>query len=159
MTDTTRRAVVLGAGGAGLAVALSACAGYSTGGGTTAAEPAAEPTATETKGAGDGGEAKGSGDAPAAAAIAQAGDIPKGGGKILESEKIVITQPADGEFKAFSAVCTHQGCTVASVSNGTINCPCHGSKFNLDGTVANGPATKPLEARTVTVQGDSIILG
>lgn len=159
MTDTTRRTVVLGAGGAGLAVALSACTGYSTGGGTSAAAPADEPTATKTKDAGDGGETKGSGDAPAAAAIAQAGDIPKGGGKILESEKIVITQPVAGEFKAFSAVCTHQGCTVGSVSGGTINCPCHGSKFSIkDGSVAAGPASEPLAETKISVDGDNITL-
>jgi Rieske Fe-S protein len=168
MTDTTRRAVVLSAGGAGLAVALSACTGYSTGGGSSAAAPADKPTTAKTEGSGDGGktkgpgegeETKGSGDAPAVAAIAQTGDIPKGGGKILESEKIVITQPSDGEFKAFSAICTHQGCTVGSVSNGTINCPCHGSKFNIkDGSVADGPATKPLAETKISVDGDSITL-
>jgi len=45
------------------------------------------------------------------------------------------------------------GCTLADVSGGTINCRCHGSKFNLDGTVANGPASRPLEVRSITVGG------
>jgi Rieske Fe-S protein len=71
----------------------------------------------------------------------------------------VVTQPTAGVFKGFSATCTHAGCTVKNVADGTINCPCHGSKFNLDGTVANGPAARPLEAKTVSVQGDSIVLG
>jgi Rieske Fe-S protein len=72
---------------------------------------------------------------------------------------IVLTQPSAGVFKAFSAVCTHAGCTVSKVANGTIDCPCHGSKFNLDGTVATGPASRPLEPKTVLVRGDSIVLG
>jgi Rieske Fe-S protein len=62
-------------------------------------------------------------------------------------------------FKGFSSTCTHKGCTVDKIADGTIDCPCHGSKFNLDGTVAKGPADKPLEAQVVTVQGDSIVLG
>jgi Rieske Fe-S protein len=90
--------------------------------------------------------------------IASAADVPVGGGLVLAEEKLVITQPTKGEFKGFTAVCTHQGCTVNQVAE-TINCPCHGSKFNLDGTVANGPASRPLDAETISVQGDSIVLG
>ena len=70
---------------------------------------------------------------------------PGGGGKIIDGPNIVITQPEAGSFKAFTAVCTHQGCIVSTVSNGTIDCPCHGSKFSIkDGSVVNGPATSPL---------------
>ena len=88
--------------------------------------------------------------------IAKTADVPVGSGVIVD--EIVVTQPSAGEFKGFSAICTHTGCTVNKVADGTINCPCHGSKFNLDGSVANGPATKPLESAAVTVQGDSIVL-
>ena len=71
-----------------------------------------------------------------------------------------MTQPRAGQFKAFSAVCTHQGCTVASVANGTINCTCHGSKFSLDtGSPTNGPATRPLMSRPVKVDGKNIVMG
>jgi len=57
----------------------------------------------------------------------------------------VVTQPVSGTFKAFSATCTHQGCAVSEVANGTINCPCHGSRFAVaDGSVTAGPATTPL---------------
>jgi len=94
------------------------------------------------------------GDAPADT-IAKTSDVPVGSGVIVG--EIVITQPSAGEFKGFSAICTHAGCTVAEVAGGTINCPCHGSKFNLDGSVANGPATRPLAPETVTVQGGSIV--
>lgn len=85
--------------------------------------------------------------------------VPLGGGVVLAKDKVVVTRPAADDVRAFSAVCTHQGCTVDAVADGTIDCPCHGSKFNLDGTVAKGPADKPLEAENVTVQGDSIVLG
>ena len=88
--------------------------------------------------------------------IAKTADVPVGAGLIVD--EVVVTQPAEGEFKGFSAICTHAGCTVNKVADGTIDCPCHGSKFNLDGSVAAGPATKPLEPAAVTVQGDSIVL-
>ncbi|XUL87182.1 Rieske (2Fe-2S) protein [Streptomyces galilaeus] len=91
--------------------------------------------------------------------LAKTADIPVGGGKILKAQKVVVTQPKKDEFKAFSAVCTHQGCTVSTIANGTIDCPCHGSKFNIaDGTVAGGPAPKPLPAEQITVEGNSIRL-
>jgi Rieske Fe-S protein len=91
-----------------------------------------------------------------ARAIAKIADVPVGSGVIVDD--VVITQPAQGTFKAFSAVCTHAGCTVAEVLGASINCPCHGSSFNLDGTVAKGPANRPLDAKAVVVQGDSIRL-
>ena len=68
----------------------------------------------------------------------------------------MITQPTAGEFKAFSSICTHQNCPVADVTD-TINCTCHGSKFSIaDGSVVNPPATNPLGARNVTVDGDNL---
>jgi Rieske Fe-S protein len=82
--------------------------------------------------------------------------VPVGSGVIVGD--VVVTQPAAGQFKAFSSKCTHKGCAVNKVADGTIDCPCHGSKFNLDGTVANGPATVPLESKDISVQGDSIVL-
>jgi Rieske Fe-S protein len=86
-------------------------------------------------------------------------EIPVGGGKIYADQKVVVTQPAAGQFKAFSATCTHMGCTVAEISGGEIHCPCHGSAFSIaDGSVKNGPASRPLAAKQVTVQGDSITL-
>ena len=92
--------------------------------------------------------------------LASTTDIPVGGGKILAGPKIVITQPKAGSFKAFTAVCTHLGCTVGSVSGGTINCPCHGSKFSVtNGSVVNGPASSPLAPVSIKVQGTSIVRG
>ncbi|MCI3275532.1 Rieske (2Fe-2S) protein [Streptomyces cylindrosporus] len=91
--------------------------------------------------------------------LAKTTDIPVGGGKIFKDEKVVVTQPKKDEFKAFSAICTHQGCTVSAVADGTINCPCHGSKYRIaDGSVAGGPAPKPLPAEQIKVDGNSISL-
>lgn len=102
----------------------------------------------------------GTSEAPAAGGIAKTADIPLGGGKVFADRKVVITQPKAGTFKGFSAVCTHQGCTVGEVAGGTINCPCHGSKFAIaDGSVAGGPAQRPLPARALSVKGDQISLG
>jgi Rieske Fe-S protein len=89
-------------------------------------------------------------------AIAKA-DIPVGGGKVFEALKVVVTQTSAGDYKAFSAVCTHQGCTVSGVSNGVITCPCHGSAFDIaTGAVRQGPATQPLPAKSVSVGADGI---
>jgi Rieske Fe-S protein len=101
----------------------------------------------------------GSSSVQAGTELAKTSEIPVGGGKIFKDEKVVVTQPKKGEFKAFSDICTHQGCQVTSVSGGTINCPCHGSKFHItDGSVANPPANKPLPEKQIKVSGDSIQL-
>jgi Rieske Fe-S protein len=85
--------------------------------------------------------------------------IPVGGGKIFPVKSVVVTQPKAGEFKAFSSFCTHKGCTVSDVADGTINCECHGSKFDLaTGRVTHGPAVQPLPSETITVIGDTITI-
>ncbi|WP_336208967.1 Rieske (2Fe-2S) protein [Nonomuraea sp. LPB2021202275-12-8] len=153
MTESTRRAVVFGAGGAGLAAVLTACASYGSPTTEAVVDPAEEPAGDEASSAAPKKKAK------APKALADISDIPSGGGKIFESQKLVITQPTEGEFKAFSATCTHQGCTVASVSNGVINCPCHGSQFKIeDGSVAQGPAGEPLAEKKINVSGGKIRL-
>ncbi|MET7335476.1 Rieske (2Fe-2S) protein [Nonomuraea sp. NPDC005650] len=132
-------------GAGGLALALTAC-----GGGTDTAQSA---------GTGSESGAPQSSAPQAGGALAKTADIPVGGGTIFKDQKIVVTQPASGEFKAFSAVCTHNGCTVGSVSDGVIVCPCHNSKFAIaDGSVTDGPADKPLPAQQIKVEGDQITL-
>ncbi|MCW2941210.1 MAG: Ferredoxin subunit of nitrite reductase and ring-hydroxylating dioxygenase-like protein [Actinomycetia bacterium] len=100
------------------------------------------------------------GAAPAKAKVlAKTSDIPVGGGKIFSDAQVVVTQPAAGTFKAFTAVCPHQGCTVASVASGKIICPCHGSQFQTsDGSVVQGPASTPLTEVPIKVTGGSITL-
>ncbi|GAQ57323.1 Rieske (2Fe-2S) protein [Streptomyces acidiscabies] len=96
---------------------------------------------------------------PGTTDLAKTSDIPVGGGKIFKDQKVVVTQPVKGEFKAFSAVCTHQGCTVATVADGTIDCPCHKSMYSItDGAVKGGPAPRPLPVKEITVKGDTITL-
>jgi Rieske Fe-S protein len=91
--------------------------------------------------------------------LASASEIPVGGGKIFDKQRVVVTQPIAGEFKAFSAICTHTGCIVSGVSDGVIACACHGSLFSAsDGSVKNGPATEPLPARTVALRDQNLYL-
>jgi Rieske Fe-S protein len=146
--EVTRRAVVAGTGVLAASAALAACAGY----GNQSAAPRSEGTPADS-----GGPAQGA--PPGGEGLASTSDIPVGGGAVFEGEEVVVTQPAAGTFKAFSATCTHQGCTVNKVANGTIDCPCHGSKFAIeDGSVVDGPASRPLAQRQITVSGDTIQL-
>ncbi|CAM5541533.1 Rieske (2Fe-2S) protein [Streptomyces hirsutus] len=152
-----RRTVVAAAGAAGLAVALTACGGSDDSSGSSAGSTAAGGSTDNNEASGNGSD--GESNAPAGAALASTADIPEGGGKVFADSKVVVTQPTAGEFKAFSATCTHQGCAVKSVADGVINCPCHNSNFSItDGSVQSGPATKPLPAMEITVSGDSITL-
>ncbi|MER5193481.1 Rieske (2Fe-2S) protein [Streptomyces sp. NPDC002755] len=147
-----RRTVVAAAGAAGLSVALTACGGSDDDSSSSSAS-AGTSEAASTGGTGGGDNAA------AGAALTTTADIPEGGGKVFASEKVVVTQPTAGTYKAFSAVCTHQGCAVKSISDGVINCPCHNSNFSItDGSVKSGPAQKPLPEVSITVSGDSITL-
>ncbi len=88
-----------------------------------------------------------------------AADIPVGGGKVFKEQKLVITQPTRGSFKAFSAVCPHQGCLVGAIEDGEIQCPCHASRFAVaDGAVLNGPAATGLPAERVVVAGTTVTI-
>ncbi|MFD5328372.1 Rieske (2Fe-2S) protein [Streptomyces sp. NPDC127092] len=142
MSGVARRTVVAAAGGAGLTAALAACG--SEGGGKNGTDGA------------DGGTEVVEESAP----LAMTADIPVGGGKVIADKGVVVTQPRKGEFKAYSSRCTHQGCQVGSVADGVIVCPCHQSRFDAnDGSVKQGPATKPLEPTPIEVIGEAIRLG
>lgn len=144
-----RRALTGAAVAAGLPV-LAACGGDDTG------------TATDTPGSEDTGSASPSGSSSAgggAEALGTTADVPVGGCFVATAAKVVITQPSEGDFRAFSAICTHQGCPVSSSKDGVIPCDCHGSEFSIeDGSVLEGPASSPLDKVEITVDGDSITL-
>lgn len=155
MTETSRRTVLAGAGAA-CAAALAGCSTYNSNSGGVDAPQGAQSTESSSAPAASGSGAGSGGGG--AAVLAKTSDVPVGGGTILADKKIVITQPQSGTFHAFTAVCTHAGCTVGSVSSGTINCPCHGSRFNIsNGSVVNGPAASSLAPVSIKVQGTSIV--
>jgi Rieske Fe-S protein len=149
------RRTLLACAGAACAAALAGCARYnSNNGGINAGQATQSSSAPAAAAGGNSGAAAPSGPV----VLAKTTDIPVGGGKILTDKKIVITEPQSGTFKAFTAICTHQGCIVDTVSGGTINCPCHGSKFSIaNGSVVNGPAPSPLAPVSIEVQGTSIV--
>ena len=162
----TRRGVLLGVGLVGVGGALAGC--------STAAVPydaneqgqapgdkAAAPAASSPMASGQAaGMAQGAGTTGTTGTLlGLEKDIPVGGGMVFMDHKVVVTQPAKGVFKAFSAVCTHVGCICNKVANGTISCPCHGSEFKItDGAVITGPAPAPLAARTIAVSDGKILL-
>ncbi len=145
----TRRSVVRGVAVGGLALPLlAACGSTSDESGEAPRAAGPSPSAQGSDGSAGGGSQP----------LTTTGKVPEGGGEILQQARLVVTQPSHGEFKCFSAVCTHAGCLVGSVQNGAIICPCHGSRFSVkDGSVLNGPASRPLPAYKITVKGTKII--
>lgn len=143
-SDLTRRGMLRGAAVSGVALPLlAACGG----------DDATGPAAPESGPGGGGGAGETS------VAIA---DVPVGGGTIIEDAEgsvFVVTQPAEGEFKAFSGICTHQKCPVTEVAGDEILCNCHGSRYAVaDGSVVGGPAPAPLPEVTATVEGDEVVV-
>lgn len=151
----SRRSVVAAVGATGLAAALAAC-----GGSDDKATPPGTPDADATSGTqrtSQPGQESSAAGATGDRVLARTSEIPVGGGKVFADRRVVVTQPSQGEFKAFSAICTHNKCVVKDVSDGTINCPCHGSKFSIeDGGVRHDPAKLPLPEMKISVRGDSI---
>ena len=146
-----RRTVIQGVGVlGGVAVTgglLAACGGEDapSGSSTTSAPPAGGATT----GGGSGGGTE----------LGPTSEVPVGSARFFESEKVLVAQPTEGEFTAFSSVCTPQGCAVSKIDDDVMVCPCHGSEFSIeDGSVEQGPAEKPLEAREVRVDGDTLFL-
>jgi Rieske Fe-S protein len=152
MGNLTRRHAITGAATVALGLPLlAACGGGDSG--SSGATPGGGST-TSTSGGGGGTDA-----------LASTSDIPVGGGTIFSDQQVVITQPTQGDFKGFTAICTHQGCTVSSVTDGVINCPCHGSQFSItDGSNVTGPSgtaagsIAPLAEVQLAVKGTAINL-
>jgi cytochrome b6-f complex iron-sulfur subunit len=147
------RRPVLAAGGAAAAAALLAACG----GGDNS---------TTAGGGGSSSSSTSSGSSSAAAAggtLVDLSKVPVGGAvsaKAPDGKPIIVAQPTAGQAVAFSAKCTHMGCTVAPKQGALLQCPCHGSQFNaLTGKVEHGPAKAPLADFPVKVQGGSVVAG
>lgn len=158
-TDLTRvvtlpRRKVLAAGGVvAVGGVLVAC-----GSGESAAPTAQDETAEEAE------DAEAIGDEEVAAdqgeQLVALSDVPVEGGVVISEPPVVVVQPTQGDIRAFSAVCPHQGCLMSSVEANEIICPCHGSLFSAeDGAVLAGPANSGLPAVAVRVQDDAVFLG
>lgn len=142
-SGASRRTVMGGLVGLGVGVPLLAACGSSS-------DSAGGSSSTGSGGSGGSGSST-------SGAIGKTSEVPVGGGKIFADQKVVVTQPTAGDFKAFSSICTHQGCPVTKISGEDIDCSCHGSKFSIkDGSVVNGPATKALAAVNITTTGGEI---
>jgi len=139
---TLLRTTALGVAAAGVGVTAAACSTQNSIAQGTAAT-SAEPATTAT----------------GPVQLATTSQVPVKGGFINQDAAVVVTQPSTGEYKAFTAVCTHQQCIVGTVSNNVIQCPCHGSQYNAStGEVVQGPATQALAPKTIKVDGDNIML-
>jgi Rieske Fe-S protein len=150
---TSRRALFAGAGAIGASAVLAACGSDGPDGGPG---PAAPPG-----GNGDNGDNGDNGGEQGDGVLTTTGEVEVGGGVILTQQRVVITQPSEGDFRGFSAICTHEGCLVATVNDGTITCPCHGSRFSIeDGSVMQGAIAGqgPLAAVDIEVDGSEIRL-
>jgi len=153
------RRVVLAAGATGVAGVLAGCQVY---GREAAPPPAPPPPAAGGGDAGGGGQdGEGSGGTP----VASTADVEVGGGLILADQNLVVTQPTAGDFKGFSATCTHLGCKVESIADGVIQCPCHNSEYSIvDGSVVRAAdgltpdQQAPLPPAAIAVEGENIVL-
>jgi len=153
MTAINRRRAL--AGSAAIAVGVPVLAACSSDD-STATDPADSPSPSDESPSEPSSDGTSTPDG--AEALASAADVPVGGCLVVTGAKVVVTQPTEGDFKAFSAVCTHQGCLVETSSDGEIPCPCHGSRFSLeDGSPTSGPATAALAPLEIAVDGDSIV--
>jgi len=159
---------VLTAAGAGIVVAIGRLLGSgptgtaaapSLGTGTTPRAPRTSAT-TSTRAAGGGSGGGSEGGTPAGQKLGPATAVPVGGAASfvdpIQHIPAYVVQPVKGTFAAFSAVCTHAGCTVGFERAGLeFVCPCHGSIFDAKtGAVLQGPAPSPLARLTVAEGGD-----
>ncbi|ARF71951.1 Rieske (2Fe-2S) protein [Kitasatospora albolonga] len=92
--------------------------------------------------------------------LGEASEVPVGGAKLYREQRLVVSCPAKGEYKAFSAQCTHGGCVLTKIEGTEGHCACHGSRFDTTtGKVVQGPATVPLPAVPVTAEGGKLVAG
>lgn len=154
-----RRRLLAGGAGIAAAVVLAGCGNDSEPAADSTSEPPADPPEPSQDGSPEPSE--GDPQAPSEGGGTELGDasaVAVGGGAIFAAQRVVVTQPTEGNFRAFDITCTHAGCPVSEVTD-TILCTCHGSTFALeDGSVVSGPATEPLGTKNVTVADGTITL-
>ena len=144
----SRRAALRGLG----VTVVGAVAGYLAARNSGAANPASATTAANGYGPSY-GTASGTG----GKLLARLSQLKPGGGIVLADQDVVVTLGSDSTVHGFSATCTHQGCTLSSVQNGVISCPCHGSQFNArTGAVVTGPAARALPSVPVVVRNGAV---
>lgn len=112
---------------------------------------------------GPGGSAPGTTPEPSRddGALADVADVPVGGSVLVTDSsgaKVLVAQPEEGTLVAFSAICTHMGCTVVP-DGAELHCPCHGSVYDLAGGNVSGPAPRPLDEIQVVVRDGLVVEG
>ena len=164
MTDDRaidRRTVLAGAGAVAGAALLAAC---NDGKDTSSSGPGSGAASNAPAGGASGGSGAGGsqGSGGSGAALVKLSEVPVGGAvsaKTPDGKPAIVAQPAKGQVVAFSAICTHQGCTVAP-GDKILQCPCHGSQYDpATGKVVRGPAPRALSPIQVRVQGDEVVTG
>jgi cytochrome b6-f complex iron-sulfur subunit len=83
-------------------------------------------------------------------------NYPSGSRTLIPDARALLVHDTQG-FRAYSLVCTHLGCQVKVIEKG-FTCPCHGSRFDLQGKVLNGPATQPLHILKLEERSDGYII-
>ncbi|WP_184569071.1 Rieske (2Fe-2S) protein [Streptomyces zagrosensis] len=92
--------------------------------------------------------------------LGSADEVPVGEAKLYRNDRLLVAQPVKGEFKAYSAVCTHKGCVLRKIEDGEAKCACHGSMFDpATGEVLDGPAGEPLLSVPVRLEGGKLVAG
>ncbi|MCK1796462.1 Rieske (2Fe-2S) protein [Streptomyces sp. XM4193] len=133
----SRRSLLCGAAAAGAAgLGLTACSG--------AGEEWPKSPAAESEAVG----------------LGSADSVPVGGARLYRDDRLLISQPEQGKYRAFSAVCTHGGCVLSSVEKLEADCACHGSRFDAGtGKVLRSPATTDLPEYPVRLKDGSLVVG
>ena len=162
--SVSRRNALSGAATIGIGLPLLAACGADGSGAASEPSTSASSSAASSEPPASPPSSAASSAPPTAQGIVATADVPVGGGVVITDSEVVVTQPTEGDFKAFTAICTHQGCAVADVTD-TINCPCHLSMFSIDdGSNVAGPngtaagSVAPLSPIEIKVDGDQISL-
>ena len=153
-----RRPVLLTGLAAAATTVLGGCGSDDTA--SSGSSPSAASSSTDSSSAGDSGSASAPSGSGGASLVAVS-DVPVGSAvsaKTADGKPIVVSQPTKGDIVAFSAICTHRGCTVKPAGK-QFQCPCHGSVYDAKtAKVLQGPAPAPLSSVAVKVVNGNVVL-